>query len=133
MRVRDLLRAGHGEAGPGTVALGAGWWAAVKQFRPDLHTAFNPWERIITPQAVSQLLFDSGIRAAEIIAEDGQQVLQSPDDWWTVVQGSGYRWTLEQMDNETIARVRDINLEALRNSETRFIETNVIYAVATKT
>lgn len=111
----------------------AAWWAAVKQFRPDLHTTFNPWERIITPQAVSQLLFDSGIRAAEIIAEDGQQVLQSPDDWWTVVQGSGYRWTLEQMDNETIARVRDINLETLRNSETRFIETNVIYAAVTKT
>src|SRR5204862_3961259 len=43
------------------------WWAAVKQFRPDLHTAFNPWERIITPQAVSQLLSDSGIRAAEIV------------------------------------------------------------------
>ena len=120
--------------GPRTFEPGsAAWWAAVKQFRPDLHTAFNPWERIITPQAVSQLLFDSGIGAAEIVADDGQQVLQSPDDWWTVVQGSGYRWTLEQMDNETIARVRDINLKTLRNSETRFIETNVIYAVATKT
>ena len=95
-------------------------------------TASSSARRIITPQAVSQLLFDSGIRAAEIIAEDGQQVLQSPDDWWTVVQGSGYRWTLEQMDNETIARVRDINLKTLRNSETRFIETNVIYAVVTK-
>ena len=111
----------------------ATWWAAVKQFRPDLHTAFNPWERIVTPQALRQLLTDSGIRAAEIIAEDGQQVLQSPDDWWTVVQGSGYRWTLEQMDNETIAHVRDMNLEALRNNDTKSIETNVIYALATKT
>jgi hypothetical protein len=36
------------------------------------------------------------------------------------------------MDKETIARVRDINLKTLRNSETRFIETNVIYAVVTK-
>jgi ubiquinone/menaquinone biosynthesis C-methylase UbiE len=110
----------------------AAWWAAVMQFRPDLHAVFNPMERIITPQAVSQLLSDSGIRAAEIIAEDGQQVLQSPDEWWSVVQGSGYRWTLEQMDNETIARVRDMNLKTLRDSETGFIETNVIYAVATK-
>jgi ubiquinone/menaquinone biosynthesis C-methylase UbiE len=110
----------------------AAWWAAVKQFRPDLHSAFNPWERIITPQAVSQLLTDSGIREAEIIAEDGQQVLQSPDDWWTVVQGSGYRWTLEQMDDETVARVRDMNLKTLHNNRTKSIETNVIYAVATK-
>jgi ubiquinone/menaquinone biosynthesis C-methylase UbiE len=111
----------------------AAWWAAVKQFRPDLHTAFNPWERIITPQAVWQLLTDSGIREAEIIAEDGRQVLQSPEDWWTVVQGSGYRWTLEQMDSMTVTRVRDMNLDTLRNNGTKSIETNVIYAAATKT
>jgi hypothetical protein len=110
----------------------AAWWAAVKQFRPDLHTAFNPWERIITPQAVRQLLTDGGIGEAEITAEDGRQVLQSPDDWWTVVQRSGYRWTLEQMDSKTVARVRDVNLKTLRNNGTKSIETNVIYTVATK-
>ena len=110
----------------------AAWWAAVKQFRPDLHTAFNPWERIVTPQSVGQLLADSGIRGTEIVAEDGRQVLQSPDDWWTVVQGSGYRWTLEQMDDRTIARVRDMNLATVRNNDTRSIETNVIYATATR-
>jgi hypothetical protein len=37
------------------------------------------------------------------------------------------------MDNETIARIRDMNLRTLRNNETKSIETNVIYAVATKT
>jgi hypothetical protein len=37
------------------------------------------------------------------------------------------------MDNETIAHVRDMNLEALRNNDTKSIETNVIYALATKT
>ena len=40
----------------------AAWWAAVKQFRPDLYTAFNPWERIITPQAVNQLLRGPGVK-----------------------------------------------------------------------
>ncbi|MGB8156948.1 MAG: hypothetical protein WCF34_11605, partial [Pseudolabrys sp.] len=45
----------------------AAWWAAVKQFRPDLHAAFNPWERIITPQAVRQLLTESGIENADVI------------------------------------------------------------------
>jgi ubiquinone/menaquinone biosynthesis C-methylase UbiE len=110
----------------------AAWWAAVKQFRPDLHAAFNPWERIITVEAVRQLLTESGIEKADVIAEDGQQALQSPDDWWTVVRGSGYRWTLEQMDHETAARVREANLTTLREGGTKFIETNVIYAVATK-
>ena len=49
------------------------------------------------------------------------------------MRGSGYRWTLEQMDNETAARVREVNLTILRESEIKFIETSVIYAVATKT
>ena len=110
----------------------AAWWSAVKQFRPDLVAAFNPWERIITTQAVRELLTESGIERADIVAEDGQQVLQSPDDWWTVVRGSGYRWTLEQMDDETANKVRDANLESLRKSRASSIETNVIFAVAKK-
>jgi ubiquinone/menaquinone biosynthesis C-methylase UbiE len=110
----------------------AAWWAAVKQFRPDLYNAFNPWERIITVEAVRQLLTESGIENAEVIAEDGQQALQTPDDWWTVVCGSGYRWTVDQMDQETATRVREVNLTALRQSKTKFIETNVIFALAGK-
>lgn len=110
----------------------AAWWAALKQFRPDLYNAFNPWERITTTEAVRQLLAESGIEKPDVVAEDGQQALQSPDDWWAVVQGSGYRWTLEQMDQETAVRVREVNLTTLRDAGTKFIETNVIYAVATK-
>jgi len=110
----------------------AAWWAAVKQFRPDLHSAFNPWERITTVKAVRQLLIDSGIARAEVVAENGQQDLRSLDDWWTVVCGSGYRWTLEQMDVATVARVREANLNALQGRGIKSIETNVIYAVASK-
>jgi len=110
----------------------AAWWAAVKRYRPDLLSAFNPWERIITPQAVNQLLIDSGIGDAQITAVSGQQALRSPDDWWTVVLGSGYRWTIEQMDHETIENVRNENIKTLGVNGTKFIETNVIYAVATK-
>jgi hypothetical protein len=36
------------------------------------------------------------------------------------------------MDSETVGRVRDLNLKALRNNGTKSIETNVIYAIATK-
>jgi len=111
----------------------AAWWAAVKQYRPDLHNAFSPWERIITPEAVGQLLREGGIEKAEILAEDGQQVLQSPDDWWTIVCGSGFRWTVEQMDQETASRVKEGNLATLRKGNIKSVETNVIYAVAVKT
>ena len=54
------------------------------------------------------------------------------EDWWTVVLGSGYRWTVEQMSDGERARVRAANLKTLRDSGTISIETNVIYAVAQK-
>ena len=110
----------------------AAWWAAVKQFRPDLHSAFNPWERITTPEALRQLLADAGIQEAQVVAENGWQLLHTPDDWWTVVLGSGSRWTVEQMDDTTVERVRKENIDQLKKSQTKSIETNVIYAVALK-
>jgi ubiquinone/menaquinone biosynthesis C-methylase UbiE len=110
----------------------AAWWTAVKQFRPDLHNAFNPWERINTPQALRQLLADAAVEKPNVVAEDGRQPLQSPDDWWAVVCGSGYRWTLEQMAEQTAVKVKETNLAALRERQIKFIETNVIYSVATK-
>jgi ubiquinone/menaquinone biosynthesis C-methylase UbiE len=108
------------------------WWSAVKAARPDLVNSVNPWERITTPQAVRQLLSDGGIENAAVTAEDGRQALQSPEDWWTIVLGSGYRWTVEQMDDRQRERVRAANLKTLRDDRVAFIETNVIYAVATK-
>jgi ubiquinone/menaquinone biosynthesis C-methylase UbiE len=111
----------------------AAWWSSVRQFRPDLDMAVKSWERITTPAALRQLLAEADIRDAEIVAENGRQALHSPDDWWTIVLGSGYRWTIDQMDNATVDQVRQANLDRLREDDIRSVETNVIYALATKT
>jgi len=119
--------------GPRMFEPGSGaWWAAVGKFRPDLVSTTSPWERITTPIAVKRLLTDGGIEQAEITAEDGRQALAAPEDWWTVVLGSGYRWTVEQMDSDTAARVREANIETIKRNSVTSIETNVIYAVASK-
>jgi hypothetical protein len=104
----------------------------VSKFRPDLVSTASPWERITTPSAVQKLFTDSSIEDVEIRAEAGTQTLVSPEDWWTVVLGSGYRWTVEQMNRETVARVREANIEAIKRNGVTSIETNVIYAVASK-
>jgi ubiquinone/menaquinone biosynthesis C-methylase UbiE len=57
------------------------WWAAVKQVRPDLVPAVNPWDRLATPPAMAQLLAESGVPGADIVAEPGEQPLRSADDW----------------------------------------------------
>src|SRR5438128_2047033 len=105
------------------------WLAAIKRERPDLHSAFNPWDRITDVEAVRRLLRDGGVTEADIIAEDGLQPLRSAEDWWIVALGSGLRWTIEQMGPDAAARVRADNVQWLRENEITGIETNAIYAI----
>ena len=109
-----------------------GWWAAVKELRPDLHAAFNPWDRIADSASLRKLFTKAGIAEPAIVAEDGRQKLRSPEDWWTMVLGSGYRWTVDQMEPEMAERLRNANLAWIRSHNVTSVETNVIYAVARK-
>jgi SAM-dependent methyltransferase len=108
------------------------WLEAVRDVRPDLHSAFRPWDRVSTPEALRQLLLDGGVPQAEIVPENGSQPLQSSEDWWTIVLGSGPRWTIDQMSAEHAAQVREDNLRWAADNGIRSVETNVIYAIATK-
>lgn len=108
------------------------WWNAVKTHAPQFHSAFTPWERITTPEAVAALLIAAGVPSPEVAAEAGRQALRGPDDWWAVVLGSGYRWTVDQMGPAAAERVRADCLRELRDAGVAHIETNVIYAVARK-
>jgi SAM-dependent methyltransferase len=109
-----------------------GWRSAVKELRPDLHASFNPWDRIAEPAALRGLFTDAAVAEAAIVAEDGRQALGSPEDWWTMVLGSGYRWTVDQMEPEMAERLRNANLAWIRSHNVTSVETNVIYAVARK-
>jgi hypothetical protein len=108
------------------------FWRAVQQERPDLYRAFNPWDRITEPGALRQVLRAGGIDEVEIVPEDGIQVLRTPEDFWTIALGSGYRGTIDQLDLEVREVVRQGTLAVLRERDVRAIETNVIYARAIK-
>ncbi len=54
--------------------------------------------------------------------------LSSPEDWWPMVLGRGYRGTLEQLDAEDRERVRLKNLDFIRRANVRSVEANVVYA-----
>jgi ubiquinone/menaquinone biosynthesis C-methylase UbiE len=108
------------------------WWESVARERPDLQRNFSPWERINEPAALRRLLEGGGATGVAVAAETGLQELRQPEDWWTIVLGSGYRWTVEQMDPATAERVRDANIRAVRERAITAVETNVVYAIATK-
>lgn len=108
------------------------FWNAIRQERPDLYRGFNPWDRISRPAGLREMLSAAGVSGAEIVSEAGRHPLQSPDDWWVIAMGSGYRGTLAQLDPETFSRVRETNLSLLRASGATSIETKVLYALAAK-
>jgi len=106
------------------------WLEAVRKVRPDLHTAFNPWDRITTPEAVRKLFLDGGVPNVDVVAEAGYQVLRTVEDFWTIALGSGLRWTIDQMAAETARGVKQEVLGQLTAKQIDRVETNVIYAVA---
>jgi ubiquinone/menaquinone biosynthesis C-methylase UbiE len=108
------------------------WREAVRAERPDLYSAFNPWDRITMPDQVHKLLDDSGVPNAEVLPESCSQALQSPEDWWTIVLGNGTRATVDAMNAEEAARLRDHTIAWTRDNGIKAVETNAIYAVSTK-
>ena len=108
------------------------WQSAIKQERPDLYSAFNPWDRITDVESVRRLLRDGGATNIDVIGEDGSQALRTPEDWWTIALGSGLRWAIDQMGPKTAARMQADNVNWLRENKIGRLETNAIYAVGHK-
>lgn len=108
------------------------WNGAVRKARPDLSAAYNPWDRITTPDAVRTLFRSAGILNVDVEPTDGYQPLASPGDFWTIVLGSGLRWTVEQLGPLLAEQVKQEVLEWLAAHRVDRVETNVIYAVATR-
>lgn len=108
------------------------FWTAIQQERPDLYRAFNPWDRITDTDALGAMLRAGGVEGAQIVPEAGTQSLRSVEDFWAVALGSGYRGTNDQLESDARERVYQATLAALQAHTVREIETNVIYATATK-
>ena len=108
------------------------FWNTVREVRPDLYKGFNPWDRICEASAVKSMMAEGGVFAQNIEAEYGTQELETPDDWWSMIMGSGYRGTVEQLSAEDRRYVREVNLSYIRREGVEHVETNVIYAVADK-
>jgi ubiquinone/menaquinone biosynthesis C-methylase UbiE len=108
------------------------WLAAVRRVRPDLYSAFNPWDRITTQDAVRKLFVNSGVPHVEVVSEESYQALRAPEDFWTIALGSGLRWTIDQMGAEAARAVRQEIVNSLAANGVERVGTNVIYAIAQK-
>jgi ubiquinone/menaquinone biosynthesis C-methylase UbiE len=118
--------------GPNVFApLNSFFWNEVRAVRPELHRAFNCWDGLCDPSALRALFADTGVEP-RIAPEPGTHPIASPDDAWALLQGTGYRGTLEQLDAAARARIREACSRFVRTSGVESVTTDVIYATATK-
>jgi hypothetical protein len=108
------------------------FWNAVRTARPDLYKGFNPWDRISQAEGLRELFIQGGAEVPDIAAEMSSHALGSPEDWWPMVLGTGYRGTIEQLDAEARSQVRIECQDFVRATGVQSVEANVLYASATK-
>jgi SAM-dependent methyltransferase len=108
------------------------FWSAVGAELPDLVDPFRPWTRVTGPEALADLLRAGGVPAPEVEAVPATHPLADPDDWWTIVLGTGFRSTVARLEPEAAARVRAASVGYLRGHGVRELEANVVYATARK-
>src|SRR5262245_31578080 len=108
------------------------FWDSIRQVRPELDQGFRPWDRVSDPAGLLAILHEAGIENADLAAEAGSHPIPTPESWWAAVLGSGYRGTLDRLDDRERERVRAANLDFVRRSGILSVEANVLYALATK-
>jgi len=108
------------------------FWRSIQEVRPDLHKSFNPWDRINDQASLEGILREAGVELGKVIAENRLHPISCAEDWWTIILGSGYRGTIEQLSQSDRERVKEANLAFVRDERISSIETNVLYALATK-
>jgi ubiquinone/menaquinone biosynthesis C-methylase UbiE len=115
---------GPGPFEPGAAAL----WRAVDAVRPDLVRAYEPWASLTTPDSLRGLFAGAGIDGAEAELVEDAQPLREGEDFWTIVQGTGYRNTTDALSEPDRARVHEQVVEAM--SGVPAITTSAIHGVA---
>jgi ubiquinone/menaquinone biosynthesis C-methylase UbiE len=111
------------------------FWQAIGKVRPELNKAFRPWDQITDPDQLRQMLNRGGINLDEVITENRWHPLPTPDDWWKIIMGTGYRGyrgTIEQLSSAERAAVRETSLAFIRDQGIDRLSTSALYAVATK-
>ena len=106
------------------------FWESVRVIRPDLYKSFNPWDQIDTAAKLQDLFAQAGLQNPECHAEPGTHPITQPEDWWTIALGSGYRGTIDALEPEAAASVRESCRSLLQARNVTELQANVVYGVA---
>jgi ubiquinone/menaquinone biosynthesis C-methylase UbiE len=109
------------------------FWNAVQELEPMLYRAFNPWDEITTAPALADLYGRGGIANATTDATTNEHhELGRTDDFWDIVLGSGYRGTVDALDDSKRERLRERVLGELASRGVKHLRNDVVFGRAHK-
>jgi ubiquinone/menaquinone biosynthesis C-methylase UbiE len=106
------------------------FWDAVRREDPELLKSIKPWNKIVEPDPLRALLTECGVTDPDVAVEPGMHPLNYPEDWWTIILGSGYRYTVNALSPADREKVRAATVDAVAREQIHEIRTDVIYAMA---
>jgi ubiquinone/menaquinone biosynthesis C-methylase UbiE len=106
------------------------FWEAVRQADPELFRSIKGWNKIVQPDPLRALLVECGVTDPVVVAEPGTHPLNTSEDWWRIILGSGYRSTVDALSPVDREKVRVATIEAVRQEKIREIRADVVYAIA---
>jgi ubiquinone/menaquinone biosynthesis C-methylase UbiE len=77
----------------------------VRELAPTVEV-LEPWRRTEDLSVLSDIFKTAGIDGVTIETKDDWLTLRSPDDWWRIVMGSGFRRTVAALDEPVACELR---------------------------
>lgn len=125
----------------GTLAIstwGPGWlepassifWDAVRAVQPSLFRGFNPWDDITDPAKLVDLYRQADVADVTAEAVAATHPMNSPEDFWVMVMGSGLRATVDALSPDQAAAVRDEVLTRLADQHVSELVIDVVLSSA---
>lgn len=108
------------------------FWRCVGKVEPSLVKKFNPWDAIVTPAALAELLTRAGVPRPVVAAAEGHHHLEHPDSFWDILLGSGYRATVDALSSDQREHLRESLLAELRLREVTVLRTDVVFGTASR-
>jgi hypothetical protein len=117
--------------GPGWLEPAASvFWDAVRAVEPSLFRGFNPWDDITDPARLLDLYEGADIPHATAEAVAATHRIDSRDDFWVIVMGSGLRATVDALSPDEVTRVREQVLTRLADEHVTDIGVDVVLGSA---
>lgn len=107
------------------------FWEELGLLTPHTISPFRPWTRMTDANDVRRTLLGVGAASCEVVVTDDHAGIADPDDFWSIVRGSGYSAALRDLDESTRQELRHRIAERLRAKDTHAIALPAIFAVAT--